>query len=207
MDPIVWEWIGAGIRWLHVIAGIAWIGSSFYFVHLDSSLKPRDGLPEGAYGEAWQVHGGGFYHMVKFLVAPPNMPDEVTWFKWEAYMTWLSGFALLIFVYYFGAELYLIDLQVMELQTWEAITISVLSLLVGWLIYDGLCRSQLSRSDAWLALFGFGFVVLATWIFTLIFSARGAFMMAGALMGTVMAANVFMVIIPNQRKVVASLMK
>ncbi|MCF4164052.1 urate hydroxylase PuuD [Zavarzinia compransoris] len=207
MDPIVWEWIGAGIRWLHVIAGIAWIGSSFYFVHLDSSLKPRAGLPEGAAGEAWQVHGGGFYHMVKFLVAPSNMPDELTWFKWEAYATWLSGFALLIFVYYFGAQLYLIDAQVMALQTWEAIAISVGSLVLGYGIYDGLCRSQLSKSDGWLAIFGFGFVVLATWIFTLIFSPRGAFMMAGALMGTVMAANVFMVIIPNQRRVVASLMK
>ena len=207
MDPIVWEWIGAGIRWLHVIAGIAWIGSSFYFVHLDSSLKPRDGLPEGAAGEAWQVHGGGFYHMVKFLVAPSNMPDELTWFKWEAYATWLSGFALLIFIYYFSAQLYLIDPEVMALETWEAIAISVASLIVGWSIYDGLCRSQLSKSDGWLAIFGFGFVVLTTWIFTLIFSPRGAFMMAGALMGTVMAANVFMVIIPNQRRVVAALMK
>ncbi len=207
MDPIVWEWIGAGLRWLHVIAGIAWIGSSFYFVHLDSSLKPREGLPKGAYGEAWQVHGGGFYHMVKYLVAPANMPDDLTWFKWEAYATWLSGFALLVFVYYFSAQLYLIDAAVLDLDIWQAIAISAGSLVLGWAIYDGLCRSPLGRSDNTLALFGFGFVVAATYAFTEIFSARGAFMQAGALMGTIMACNVFMVIIPNQRKVVAALMK
>ncbi|MFA5123271.1 urate hydroxylase PuuD [Zavarzinia sp.] len=207
MDPIVWEWIGAGIRWLHVIAGIAWIGSSFYFVHLDSSLKPREGLPAGAYGEAWQVHGGGFYHMVKFLVAPAHMPEELTWFKWEAYATWLSGVALLIFVYYFGAQLYLIDKAVLDLSTWQAIGLSVLALILGWVIYDGLCRSPIGRHDGLLALVGFGFVVGTTFLFTEMFSSRGAFMQAGALMGTIMAANVFMIIIPNQRKVVAALMR
>lgn len=207
MDPIVWEWIGAAIRWLHVIAGVAWIGSSFYFVHLDSSLKPRDGLPQGAYGEAWQVHGGGFYHMVKYLVAPANMPDELTWFKWEAYATWLSGFALLAFVYYFSAQLYLIDSTVLPLETWEAIALSAGSLVLGWAVYDLLCRSPLGRNDNLLALFGFGFVVAMAFGFTLVFSARGAFMQAGALMGTIMACNVFMIIIPNQRKVVAALMR
>lgn len=206
MDPIVWEWIGAGLRWLHVIAGVAWIGSSFYFVHLDSSLKPREGLPPGAYGEAWQVHGGGFYHMVKYLVAPSNMPDELTWFKWEAYATWLSGFALLVFVYYFGAELYLIDKTVMNLSTWAAIGTSVGSLVLGWAVYDLLCRSPIGRSDAWLGLAGFTFVIVATWGFTELFSARGAFMQAGALMGTIMAANVLMIIIPNQRRVVKTLL-
>ena len=109
MVSVLWEWLNMAVRWLHVIAGIAWIGSSFYFVHLDSSLKQRPGLPEGAGGEAWQVHGGGFYHMVKYLVAPARMPEELTWFKWEAYATWLSGMGLLIIVYYFGAQLYLID--------------------------------------------------------------------------------------------------
>ncbi|RJF94697.1 cysteine desulfurase [Oleomonas cavernae] len=206
MDPIVWDWIGAGLRWLHVIAGIAWIGSSFYFVHLDSSLKPREGLPPGAYGEAWQVHGGGFYHMVKYLVTPPNMPDELTWFKWEAYATWISGFALLVFVYYFGAELYLIDKAVMDLSPWAAIGISVGSLVLGWAVYDLLCRSPIGRSEAWLGLVGFGFIVAVTWGFTEFFSARGAFMQAGALMGTIMAANVLMIIIPNQRKVVKVLL-
>ena len=119
MDAVLWEWINLSVRWLHVIAGIAWIGSSFYFVHLDSSIKQRPGLPKGAGGEAWQVHGGGFYHMVKYLVAPERKPEELTWFKWEAYATWLSGMALLVVVYYFGAELYLIDRHVLDLPVWR----------------------------------------------------------------------------------------
>ena len=114
MESVLTEWLSLVVRWLHVVAGIAWIGSSFYFIHLDLSLKPRTGLPQGVQGDAWQVHGGGFYHMVKYLVAPARMPDELTWFKWEAYTTWLSGFALLVIVYYLGAELYLIDKSVLD---------------------------------------------------------------------------------------------
>ena len=116
MESVLTEWLSLVIRWLHVVAGIAWIGSSFYFIHLDLSLKPRAGLPAGVKGDAWQVHGGGFYHMVKYLVAPARMPDELTWFKWEAYTTWLSGFALLVVVYYLGAELFLIDKSVLDLS-------------------------------------------------------------------------------------------
>jgi uncharacterized membrane protein len=112
---VLTEWSSLVVRWLHVVAAIAWIGSSFYFIHLDLSLKLRSGLPQGVQGDAWQVHGGGFYHMVKYLVAPARMPDELTWFKWEAYTTWLSGFALLVIVYYLGAELYLIDKSVLDL--------------------------------------------------------------------------------------------
>ena len=115
MVTVLTEWLSLIVRWLHVVAGIAWIGSSFYFIHLDLSLKPRSGLPQGVQGDAWQVHGGGFYHMVKYLIAPARMPDELTWFKWEAYTTWLSGFALLVIVYYLGAELYLIDKSVLDL--------------------------------------------------------------------------------------------
>ena len=114
LEGIIFAWIDMAVRWLHVIAGIAWIGSSFYFVHLDSSLKKRPGLPEGAHGETWQVHGGGFYNMVKYMVAPARMPEELTWFKWEAYTTWISGFALMVIVYYFSAELYLIDPAVLD---------------------------------------------------------------------------------------------
>ena len=125
MELVLAEWVSAILRWLHVIAGIAWIGSSFYFIHLDLSLKPRPGLPEGVKGDAWQVHGGGFYHMVKYLVAPARMPDELTWFKWEAYTTWLSGFALLVIVYYLGAELYLIDKSVLDLTAPMAAAIAV----------------------------------------------------------------------------------
>jgi len=205
MGPIFWAWIDFSVRWLHVIAGIAWIGSSFYFVHLDSSIKQRDGLPTGAGGEAWQVHGGGFYHMIKYLVAPERMPDDLTWFKWEAYTTWLSGFALMIIIYYFSAELYLIDNHVLPLPVWGAVAISILGLIVGWGVYDGLCRSPLGNNDTALAAVGFIFLVALAYGFTLIFSGRGAYMQMGAVIGTIMAANVLMVIIPNQKKVVADL--
>lgn len=205
METILWEWLDLTVRWLHVIAGIAWIGSSFYFVHLDLSLKQREGLPEGAGGEAWQVHGGGFYHMVKYLVAPSRMPDELTWFKWEAYATWFSGMALLVIVYYLAAELYLIDRGVLDLDPWAAIAISLGGLVVGGIVYDLLCRSPLGRNDVALAAVGFAFLVVLAFVFSLVFSGRGAFMQMGALIGTMMVANVFHVIIPNQRKVVADL--
>lgn len=205
LDIIIWEWVSFFLRWSHVIAGIAWIGSSFYFVHLDQSLKPRQGLPPGAHGEEWQVHGGGFYHMVKYLVAPPQLPEHVTWFKWEAYATWLSGFVLLAIVYYCGADLYLIDKQVWDITPTMAIGISLAALAVGWICYDLLCRSPLAKSDLTLALAVLALVVAMSFIYSLIFSGRGAFMQTGATLGTIMAANVFMIIIPNQRKTVAAL--
>jgi len=134
MEPLLWDWIGLIVRWLHVIAGIAWIGSSFYFIHLDASLRKRERLPHGVAGEAWQVHGGGFYRMQKYMVAPPELPDELTWFKWEAYTTWLSGAALMVVVYYLGAEVFLIDRDVLDLPVWGAIAISIGSLALGWLV-------------------------------------------------------------------------
>ena len=206
MPLILLDWSELLIRWVHVIAGIAWIGSSFYFVHLDLSLKQREALPEKAFGDAWQVHGGGFYHMVKYLVAPAQMPDELTWFKWEAYATWLSGMAMLAVVYYLGSELYLIDTHVLALAPWQAILISLAGLAAGWVIYDGLCRSPIGNSDQALLGIGFVFLVGAAYVFTLLFSARGAFMEIGALIGTMMVANVAVVIIPGQRKVVAALL-
>ena len=205
MEIILLEWVDFSIRWLHVIAGIAWIGSSFYFVHLDLSLEKREGLPEGAGGEAWQVHGGGFYHMVKYLVAPSQLPDVLTWFKWEAYATWLSGMALLVVVYYMAAELYLIDVTVLDMAPWVAVAVSVVGLTLGWIAYHLLCKSPLGRNDAALAGIGFLFLVVLSYVFTLIFSGRGAYMQMGALIGTMMVANVFVVIIPNQRKVVDAL--
>ncbi len=205
MEAIVWDWAALGIRWLHVIAGIAWIGSSFYFIHLDLSLRQQPGLPAGAGGEAWQVHGGGFYNMVKYLVAPSRMPDKLTWFKWEAYTTWLSGMALMAVIYYWAANLYLIDSAVLALDPWAAIAISVGGLAAGWIVYDLLCRSPLGRNDGALAAVGFAVLVGLAFAYTLIFSGRGAFMQMGALIGTMMVANVFLVIIPNQRKVVADL--
>ena len=205
METILWEWVDLSIRWLHVIAGIAWIGSSFYFVHLDLCLKQREGLPEGAAGETWQVHGGGFYHMVKYMVAPSRMLDVLTWFKWEAYATWLSGVALLVVVYYMAAELYLIDRAVLDLGSWAAIAVSAGGLAAGWVVYDLLCRSPLGRNDVALAAVGFVYLVALAYGFTLVFSGRGAFMQMGSLIGTMMVANVFRVIIPNQHRVVDDL--
>ncbi len=204
-EVVLWEWLDLAVRWLHVIAGIAWIGSSFYFVHLDLSLKQREGLPEGAHGEAWQVHGGGFYNMVKYLVAPARMPDRLTWFKWEAYTTWLSGMALLVLVYYLQAELYMIDRGVLDLAPWQAVAVSLVGLALGWIVYDLLCRSPLGRNDNTLALVGLVFLTLLAWVCAQVFSGRGAMMQMGALIGTMMVANVFFVIIPGQRKVVDAL--
>jgi len=205
VDTVLTEALSVVIRWLHVVAGIAWIGSSFYFIHLDLSLKPGTMLPLGVRGEAWQVHGGGFYHMMKYLVAPARMPDELTWFKWEAYTTWLSGFALLIVIYYVSAELFLIDSSVLTLTPKMAITISVGSLVVAWVIYEALCRSPLAHNEIALALVGYVFLVAFTYGFTHVFSGRGAFVQIGALVGTIMVANVFVIIIPNQKKTVAAL--
>jgi uncharacterized membrane protein len=206
VDATLAEWLSLIVRWLHVVAGIGWIGSSFYFIHLDLSLKPRSDLPAGVQGDAWQVHGGGFYHMVKYLIAPARMPDELTWFKWEAYTTWLSGFALLVFVYYFGAELYLIDKSVLDLTPAAATAVSFASLLLAWLLYEALCRSPLGRHEIALALTGYLFLVALTYGFTHVFSGRGAFAQIGALIGTIMVANVFAIIIPNQNKSVRALL-
>jgi uncharacterized membrane protein len=205
VETVLTEWLSLVLRWLHVVAAIAWIGSSFYFIHLDLSLKARTVLPSGTKGEAWQVHGGGFYHMVKYLVAPARMPDELTWFKWEAYTTWLSGFGLLVVVYYFGAELFLIDKAVLDLTAVQAAVIAFASLAVAWLAYEGLCRSPLGRNELALALAGYVFLVGLTYAFTHVFSGRGALTQIGALIGTIMVANVFVIIIPNQKTIVADL--
>lgn len=210
MDLILTEWLSALLRWLHVIAAMAWIGSSFYFIHLDLSLRGRhDGtaLPNGVKGEAWQVHGGGFYHILKYVVAPARMPDELTWFKWESYATWLSGFALLVVVYYLNADLFLIDRAVLDLTAPQAAGLAFGTLVVAWLGYEGLCRSPLGRHEVALALVGFGFLVALTWGFTHVFSGRGALTQIGALVGTIMVANVFVIIIPFQKKTVAALLE
>ena len=205
MIDYLWMWSEFMVRWLHVVAGIAWIGSSFYFIALDLSLKPGNQLPDGSHGEAWQVHGGGFYNMVKYLVAPARMPDELTWFKWEAYTTFLSGFALLTIIYYTQSALYMIDTEILDLEPWQAIAISIAGIVGGWVVYDALCRSPLGRNDNVLALAGFVFIVALAWAFTQMFSARGAFVQIGVTIGTIMVANVAMVIIPGQKKVVAAL--
>jgi uncharacterized membrane protein len=202
VELVLTEWVSAILRWLHVIAGIAWIGSSFYFIHLDLSLKPRPGLPAGVKGDEWQVHGGGFYHMMKYVVAPTQMPDHLTWFKWEAYATWLSGFSLLVVVYYLGADLFLIDKTVLDMTAVQAAGIAFGSLVLSWLVYEGLCRSPLGKHEVALALVGYVYLVALTYGFTHVFSGLGAFTQIGAIIGTIMVANVFVIIIPYQRKTV-----
>lgn len=199
------EWLEMIVRWLHVIAGIAWIGSSFYFIFLDASLRRGENDAAGIAGESWQVHGGGFYRMRKYLVAPAEMPEELHWFKYEAYTTWISGFFLLGLIYYLNAGAYLVEPGVMDLSPMAAVAISVGSLAIGWLVYDRLCKSPVGKNDALLAAVGFALLVAAAWGYTQVFSGRGAYVHAGALVGTLMAANVFFVIIPNQKIVVADL--
>ncbi|RVC74858.1 cysteine desulfurase [Mesorhizobium sp. M2A.F.Ca.ET.046.02.1.1] len=202
---IFWDWLSFAVRWLHVITGIAWIGSSFYFVALDLGLRQRPGLPAGAFGEEWQVHGGGFYHIQKYLVAPAEMPEHLTWFKWESYATWLSGFAMLCVVYYAGADLFLIDPNVLNISAPVGILLSLATIGVGWIVYDLLCRSPLGKSDTGLMLVLYCVLVFIAWGLTHLFTGRAAFLHLGAITATIMSANVFMVIIPNQKIVVADL--
>lgn len=206
MSAFVVDWLNLLIRWSHLVVGIGWIGTSFYFIALDLSLKKREQMNAGVYGTAWEVHGGGFYHVEKYLVAPPALPSDLIWYKWEAYLTWVSGFLLLIVQYYWNANSFLIDRSVMPLLPSQAIVISMLSLVGGWLIYDRLCKSALGRSTPVLAVCLFVLIVGAAYLFTHVFSGRGAFIHVGAFIGTIMAVNVFGIIVPNQRKIVASLM-
>ena len=200
---ILWEWLSFGLRWLHVITAMAWIGSSFYFIALDLGLNRNIEGP--ADGEEWQVHGGGFYHVQKYLVAPAAMPEHLTWFKWESYTTWLSGVALLMVMYWAGSELYLIDPEKMDLLPWQAIVISAGSLGIGWLIYDYLCKSKLGERPTVLMFLLFLVLVAMSWGYDQVFTGRAALLHLGAFTATIMTANVAMVIMPNQRVVVADL--
>ncbi|MBV1702189.1 MAG: urate hydroxylase PuuD [Hyphomicrobiales bacterium] len=205
MQAYVMDFGSMLLRWLHVTTAIAWIGSSFFFMHLDASIRQIGDIPAGQGGEAWQVHGGGFYQMRKYFVAPGSLPEEITWHKWQSYWTWISGFFLLVWVYYAQASLFLIDPNVLALEPLQAAAIGIAALALGWLVYDQLCKSPLGKNDNLLALVGFGFVVLMSYFFTRVFSGRGAMIHTGALMATMMTANVFMVIMPNQRKTIAAL--
>lgn len=205
MFMTLYEWGSLLLRWTHVITGIAWIGSSFYFMHLDASMRQTSAIPKGEGGEAWEVHGGGFYQVRKYLIAPDFLPEELTWHKWQSYSTWLSGFCLLLWVYYAQSSLLLIDPSVRALTPVTAFCIGMGGLAAGWIVYDLLCKSPIGKNETVLAAIGFVFVVFMAWFFQQMFSARGAFIHTGALMATIMSANVFFVIIPNQRKVVAAL--
>jgi uncharacterized membrane protein len=205
MGAVFWDWVNLLLRWSHVMLGIAWIGTSFHFIWLDASLRREEGQPEGVSGGRWMVHGGGFYHARKFLVAPAALPKELHWFKYEAYFTWVSGFLLLAVVYYLGADEFLIDPAVMALSPAAAIAISIGSLIAGWICYDQLCRSPIGQKTGPLAVGVFILAVGAAYAFSQVFSGRAAFLHVGALLGTIMVANVFFIIIPNQKKVVADL--
>ncbi len=206
METYLLDWANLLLRWLHLITGIAWIGASFYFVMLDNSLRPpkkaADG-ERGVFGELWAVHGGGFYCSQKFLTGPKGEPlsDDLHWSKWEAYTTWLSGMSLLVVVYWIGASSYLIDKQVLDISQGAAIGLSVGFLAVGWVVYDVLCRNLMGR-DGLLAVLVFIFVVACDWLLHQVFSARGAYIHVGAMLGTMMVANVFIHIIPGQKRMV-----
>ena len=207
MSYVFFEWTEFLVRWFHVITGIAWIGSSFYFIALDLSLRNSGQIPKEAHGEAWQVHGGGFYRIIKYLVAPSKMPNELTWFKWEAYGTWISGFLLLAIVYYLSAELYMIDMEKFDISQTDAILISIFGIILGWIIYDQICKYTVNQNLNILALFILLVFTFFSWFFFQVFSYRGAFIQIGSMLGTIMVANVLMIIIPGQKKVVNSLLK
>ena len=206
MSAFLVDWLNLAFRWAHLVVGIGWIGTSFYFIALDLSLRKREGMREGVYGTAWEVHGGGFYHVEKYLLAPRTLPPDLVWYKWEAYLTWVTGFALLILQYYWRADTFLISRSVLPMLPAQAIVISVASLAASWLVYNGLCKSPVGQNTTLLAVILFALLVAAAWGYGSVFSGRGALIHVGALIGTIMAFNVFGIIIPNQKKIVASLM-
>jgi uncharacterized membrane protein len=208
MDPYLRDVLDVLLRMLHVVAGIAWIGASFYFVRLDLALrapKRREDAEAGVAGEFWGVHGGGLYHSQKYRLAPAEMPEPLHWFKWEAYTTWLSGFALFVVLYYFDARVRLVGADAADLVEWQAIALSVAGIALAWVVYDVLCRTVGQRSQTALAVIGTGLVALAAWGAGELFAPRAAYLQVGVMLGTIMAANVFFVIIPAHRKLVAAM--
>ena len=210
LAPYVLEWLNLLVRWLHIITGIAWIGASFYFVWLDDTIRPpapgSDLERKGVAGELWAVHGGGFYNPQKYLVAPAELPPELHWFKWEAYATWLSGFALLVIVYYMNAQAMMVDRSVADLSSWQAIGIGIGSLVAGWIGYDLLCRSPLVARPLAFGCVVWLLLVASGWGLTHVLSGRAAYLHVGAMIGTIMVANVAMLIIPGQRKMVNAML-
>ncbi|AMO22406.1 urate hydroxylase PuuD [Ramlibacter solisilvae] len=210
MENYLLDWANLLLRWAHVITAIAWVGSSFYFVFLDSSLTPpvdEDLRKQGASGELWAVHGGGFYHPVKFAVSPPALPERLHWFFWESYSTWLTGFALFAISYLWSANTYLIDRQLMDWSAPAASAAAVAFLLAFWLLYDGACRvfGERERGDAIVGALVLALVCLASWLACHLFAGRAAFLLVGAMLATAMSANVLFWIIPGQKKVVAAI--
>ncbi len=207
MEAYIADWLNLLVRWLHVITGIAWIGASFYFVWLDDHLQsPKDPGDDakGVGGELWSVHGGGFYHAQKYRVAPTSIPETLHWFKWEAYTTWMSGMAMLALVYWYGAEVYLINPAVADLSAAQAVGISIAYIVGGWFLYDLLCKSPLARDARVFALVLLLLCSALAWSVCQLFGGRGAYIQFGSVLGTIMVANVFFVIIPGQKEMVAS---
>ena len=207
MEAYVVDWLNLLARWVHLVTGVAWIGASFYFIWLDNHLaKPASPGDEqkGVGGELWSVHGGGFYHAQKYKLAPPALPESLHWFKWEAYATWLSGMFLLVLVYWYGADVYLVDKSVADIEPLTAVGLAAAFIVGGWLIYDLLCRSPLGKNDSLLAIALLLFVVALSWGLCALFSGRAAFIHFGVVLGTIMVANVFFVIIPGQKDMVAA---
>ncbi len=205
MEAYALDWAQLVIRWVHLITGIAWIGASFYFVFLDLSLLPpkrREDADAGIGGELWAIHGGGFYHAQKFKVAPATLPEPLHWFKWEAYWTWMSGLALFVVVYYAHADLYMIDRRVADIAPWQAIAISLALLAGGWVFYDQLCKRAGLDHEPVVAVVMIAFLAAVAWALSQVFSGRAMFLQVGAMMGTLMAWNVYFVIMPSQRKLV-----
>ena len=199
------EWLPLGVRWLHVVAGIAWIGTSFYFNFLNHALRPPEGGNGRVGGELWAIHGGGFYHVEKFRVAPEHLPETLHWFKWEAYTTWLSGASLLILVYYMGPSSILVDPSIADISRTLATVIGVATLLGGWFLYDLLCRTGLVHRPVIFGVLLYGLVSAVAFGLSQIMAGRAAYIHVGALLGTWMAANVFRVIIPSQKNMVTSM--
>ena len=207
MEAYIADWLNLLVRWLHVIAGVAWIGASFYFIWLDDHLEPpRDPADDekGVGGEVWSVHGGGFYHAQKYKAAPQQLPERLHWFKWEAYTTWLSGIFLTALVYWYGAEVYLIDRSVADFSSPVAVGIAIAFIVGGWLVYDVLCKSPLARDTRVFRGILLLLCALLAWGLCELFSGRGAYIHFGAVLGTIMVANVFFVIIPGQKQMVAA---
>ncbi len=207
MEGYILEWLNLLGRWVHLVVGIAWIGASFYFIWLDNSLetpKAAADIDQGVGGEIWSVHGGGFYHAQKYKVAPPELPQTLHWFKWEAYTTWITGMFLLALMYWYQAEIYLIDPQVMGLSKPVAVALGMLTIVLGWIAYDRLCKSSLGEHETRLSAVMFVFVCVVAWGLCQIFSGRGAYLHYGAMLGTIMVANVAFVIMPGQRDLVAA---
>lgn len=197
-----YEWLNLAVRWLHITFGIAWIGSSFYFISLENGLNRTKNLRDELAGNYWAIHGGGFYYLEKYKVAPGVIPKELHWFKYEAYFTWVSGIALLMIVYYFNAKGMLIDTRVQDMSIHTAVALGLGALAVGWLVYDQLCKTALVRKNTAFALLGFLIATCFAWMFTEVFAPRAAFIHFGALIGSIMAGNVFFVIIPAQKAMV-----